>query len=288
VSLNAPENTVQQGHFNIVGKTASSILSVCCRALRFWLRSSKPGSKLFQNSLRIFAPYGVVWTTVCYGGAYASQYEEDAAKANADRIAPSDLPAILAGHRAGNEADSNRLRRGYTFLVFEFYQKRELWLRDHPPAKKRRKRSADDLLGQWFMDLAEQLDRCKDPGNESFQFPPEAIEGFIVGALIHSAERLNAEEKGADYLHAEDYALVKSRGEGKVGQVINDRRRTMLPAELRRIAPHAKTRFEQSVIGLALSDFDVKQIRETLHDGVTDKQIIDALETIRERADKQP
>jgi hypothetical protein len=57
--------------------------------------------------------------------------------------------------------------------------------------------------------------------------------------------------------------------------------------ELRRIAPFAETRFEKSVIGLALSDFDVTEIREALHNGVTDRQITDALESIRDRADRK-
>ena len=253
--------------------------------------------KLFLKFCRIFARYGgrpralsvgplyrIVARFVCYGGLL----EDDEARAEADRIPPDALPAILAGHRA-NKEDTDRLRRGFAYLVFRLHRKREEYLRKHPaPNPKRdRRRPAADLLGKWYFDLAEQIRRCADPTNKSFGFPPERIEGYIIGELLKSDVNLTEEEQGVDHLHAADYGLFQSRGESKVGQVIMDQRRKMLQPELRRIEPFAKTRFEKSVIGLALSDYDVEEIREVLHGGVTDRQITDALESIRERADKK-
>ena len=221
------------------------------------------------------------------------------------------MPAILAGHRAGNEADSTRLRLGYEFLVFEFHEKRELWLRDHPPEEGQTPpRPAEDLFGKWYMDVVLQLDRCANPKNKSFQFPPEKIEGYIVGQLLKSAQHLDEEELGKDYLHAlaarkaeeaelgrpvrrsqpkldeDSRSTFVARAPDTVEKAMINEHKTMLTDELRRMEPFAETRFEKSVIGLALSDYDIEQIRETHHYGVTEKQITDALETIRERADK--
>ena len=150
--------------------------------------------------------------------------------------------------------------------------------------------SADELLGKLFMDMVEQLDRCADPENESFTFPAEQIEGFIVGQLVNSDKRLTDEEKSeiVRWLdpHGRAAGTVCDSHTTEAEIMTNEHRKLLMP-ELRRIAPFAKTRFEKSVIGLALSDFDVTEIREALHNGVTDRQITDALEAIRERADKK-
>ena len=230
----------------------------------------------FLKSCWIFVRYGVRPRTLYVGPLYRSaarfvcyegQLDDDEAQAKVDRIPAAELPAVLAAHRAGDKEASARLRRGFSYLVFRFYRKREEYLRRHPPTKKRPKHSADELLGKMFMDMVEQLDRCADPDNESFTFPAEEIEGFVVGQLVHSDERLTEEEKrevmGWLDPHGRADGTVCDRHTTEVEVTMNEHRKMLMP-ELRRIAPFAETRFEKSVIRLALSDFDVTEIREAL------------------------
>jgi hypothetical protein len=227
---------------------------------------------------------------VCYEGRPSSQFEEDEAKADADRIPAPELSAILAQHRAGDKTASARLRRGFAYLAFRFYRKREEYLRRLSPKKKRPMHSADELLGKLFMDMVEQLDRCADPENESFTLPAEQIEGFIVGQLVNSDKRLTDEEKSEIVRWVDPHGRVAGTvcdSHTTETEIMTNEHRKMLMPELRRIQPFAKTEFERRVIGLALSDFDVEEIREALNYGVTTRQITDALETIRDRADNK-
>jgi len=77
----------------------------------------------------------------------AAELARATAKAEADRIAPQDMVAILSRHFAGDKDATRRLVDGHMFLVWDAYHRFQ-------PLPGDKRVSKLDLLGSWSVDLA--------------------------------------------------------------------------------------------------------------------------------------